>query len=381
MPRRCCAKGKEGTMEQTWNQKGRAVATPTGAEAAGSTSVGTVGDGHRPSRRGQGRWLWCVLLLLAALCGSGAVLAQPLELDGQVLLRSVASCDTNRIGVALSGGGAMGYAHLGFLQAMDEAGIRVDCISGTSMGAIIGMFYAAGYTPREIVAIAKKERMNRFKTIFRSNHRIDGGYSDYYKLRQVFLRYVPHDSFDSLKIPFYCCVADMNFIKPKYVGRGPNLRHYVTASASIPLAFVPVRIDSVYYVDGGVLDNLPAAPLFVERCGVRIGVYISHDSVSPTIDDPKRVWARAYSIYSNANTHNKLPLCTHTVSIDPHGYNLTHFSKLDDFFDYGYEAGRRFVEAHPELRRRSRVDAQPEELLRSLLPANSFEHHETESEK
>ena len=60
-----------------------------------------------------------------------------------------------KLGVALCGGSAKGYVHLGFLQALEEAGVKVDCISGTSMGAIMGMFYAAGYTPLEIVDIVK----------------------------------------------------------------------------------------------------------------------------------------------------------------------------------------------------------------------------------
>ena len=80
-----------------------------------------------------------------------------------------------QLGVALCGGSAFGYAHLGFLQALEEAGVRVDRVSGTSMGAIVGMFYAAGYSPREIVDIVKKERMVRKARIFKPpSRRRDG---------------------------------------------------------------------------------------------------------------------------------------------------------------------------------------------------------------
>ena len=67
-----------------------------------------------------------------------------------------APAGTAKTGISLCGGAALGYAHLGFLQAMEEAGIRPDCIAGTSMGAIMGMMYAAGYKPQEIKEIVKK---------------------------------------------------------------------------------------------------------------------------------------------------------------------------------------------------------------------------------
>ena len=98
----------------------------------------------------------CGLLAAVLLCMP--LLAQTEEADYSLAVQRL-NGNGKQLGVALCGGSAFGYAHLGFLQALDEAGVEVDRISGTSMGAIVGMFYAAGYSPREIVNIIKQERM------------------------------------------------------------------------------------------------------------------------------------------------------------------------------------------------------------------------------
>ena len=77
-----------------------------------------------------------------------------------MLSTAFSGAKAQKVGVALSGGAALGYAHLGVLQAMEEAGIRPECVSGTSMGAVMGMMYAAGYKPQEIKEIIKKEHFD-----------------------------------------------------------------------------------------------------------------------------------------------------------------------------------------------------------------------------
>ena len=227
---------------------------------------------------------------MAAVLLSMPLLAQTEEADYSLAVQRL-NGNGKQLGVALCGGSAFGYAHLGFLQALDEAGVEVDRISGTSMGAIVGMFYAAGYSPREIVNIIKQERMLRKTNIFRLNFKNDGGLADYGRMREIMLKYVPHNSFDSLEIPFYCCVADMNHLKPVYVSTGGKLREFVSASASVPRVFAPVMIDSVYYVDGYIFNNLPVEPLIEAGCDVTIGLYIQRDTVMERIDDPA-LWHR-----------------------------------------------------------------------------------------
>ncbi len=283
------------------------------------------------------------LLLIVALLAGLTAQAQDTA-SNYPLATKVLNGEGVQLGVALCGGSAFGYAHLGFLQALDEAGIRVDRVSGTSMGAIVGMFYAAGYSPREIVNIIKKERMLKKTNIFRLNFKNDGGLADYGRMRGMMAKYIPYNSFDSLKIPFHCCVADMNHLRPVYVSTGGNLREFVSASASVPRVFAPVMIDSVYYVDGYIFNNLPVEPLIEAGCNVTIGLYIQRDTVMERIDDPSIIASRAFAVNSNLCTLDHVPLCTYGIAIKVGDLGKLEFDKIDEFFEYGYKAGKEFLE-------------------------------------
>lgn len=285
------------------------------------------------------------LIVLVSLCMTSLAQRDALNttFDGWPRIRQLQN-DSVRIGVSLCGGSAKGYAHLGFLQAMDDAGIKIDCISGTSMGAIVGMFYAAGYSPMEIIEIIKHERMLKKRRIFRLNLKRDGGLADMSRMREMMLKYVPHDSFDSLKIPFYCCVTDVTNARPVYVSTGGRLCEWVTASASIPRVFAPMLIDSVYYVDGYILNNLPVEPLVEAGCNVRIGVFFVGGKKKKPLDNPKDVAAKAFALNSNLCTYDHLHLCTHKVGINVHGLKKLDFDKIDEFYLYGYQAGIEFLQ-------------------------------------
>ena len=290
------------------------------------------------------------VILVAAVIALLVALSAPTSARGQInpdnyrAAVSALNGEGMELGVALCGGSAFGYAHLGFLQALEEAGVRVNRLSGTSMGAIVGMFYAAGYSPREIVQIIKKERMVRKTRVFRPNFRHDGGLADYELLRSIMAKYVPHNSFDSLKIPFYCCVSDMNHLRPVYVSAGGRLLEFVSASASVPRVFAPVLIDSVYYVDGYIFNNLPVEPLIDAGCNVTIGLHIQRDTVMERIDDPGIIASRAFAVNSNLCTLDHLHLCTYGVAIKVGDLKKLDFDKLDEFFECGYKAGKEFLE-------------------------------------
>lgn len=296
-------------------------------------------------------WISLLFLVSAPMC-SAQIAFTPQRPD-------TIFADTVKVGIALSGGAAKGFAHLGVLQALDEAGVRIDVVSGTSMGAIMGMFYCAGYSPREILAIAKKEHMDDRKTILRNNHKRDAGYADYRHLRRVFYKYVPHNSFDSLSTKFYCCAVDINNACAKHVGEGGYLAQYVTASAAFPVVFAPVVIEGVTYVDGGVMVNLPVEPLIWEGCDIRIGSYFGDESHIDKFNNRKEIWMRSFSLLITANTVDRVLFCTHPVKIDPHGYSQIDFEQIDNWFQYGYEAGQKLLADHPELRQHTRLLKNP----------------------
>jgi len=258
--------------------------------------------------------------------------------------------DTVKLGLALSGGAARGYVHLGVLQAFDEEGIQIDVISGTSMGAIIGLFYSAGYTPMQIMKMIKKERMDNTKVILKNNHIRDAGYADYRFLRRIIYKYIPHNCFDSLETTFYCCVTNINKGISEYVGHGNYLAHYVTASASFPILFAPVILNGTTYVDGCVLNDLPIEPLQMENCNVTIGSYLQMDTIEGRFKKRNDVWSRIMTLYMASNIIDRLPLFTYTISNDLHGIEALDFDQVDNLYQYGYEAGKQFIKNNPELR-------------------------------
>lgn len=258
-----------------------------------------------------------------------------------MLSTAFSGAKAQKVGVALSGGAALGYAHLGVLQAMEEAGIRPECVSGTSMGAVMGMMYAAGYKPQEIKEIVKKEHFDRLLGLVPLSVPRRGGLIPMTRIRRVLLKYVPHDSFDSLAIRFYCCTFDVNRLQPVYMGRGDSLVQYVCASAAIPTLFSPIRINGSYCVDGGVCDNLPVRPLLDEGCDVRIGVNLLLEKPGrPMLAETIGLHALSYSIF--ATSQSSLEQLTGVVTIDPGEYWMTDFNKVDELYEIGYQAGKRY---------------------------------------
>ncbi len=190
-----------------------------------------------------------------------------------------------KVGVVLGGGGAKGVAHIGVLKVLEEAGIPVDYVAGTSMGAIVGGLYAIGYTPAEIdtmvleqdwtmllsdrikrssLTFPEKENAERYilSLPFGRNKkdRVIEGMIKGQNLMNLFsnLTIGYHDSVDFRKfnIPFACVAVDAVDGKD-YVFRKGSLPVAMRASMAIPAVFAPVRLDSMVLIDGGLNDNFP----------------------------------------------------------------------------------------------------------------------------
>ena len=255
--------------------------------------------------------------------------------------------NSKKIGISLSGGSALGYAHLGFLQAMEEAGIHPDCVVGTSMGAIIGMIYAAGYKPQEIKEIIQKEKMDSLiHLVFPSTPKL-GGLVGSTRIQKVLKKYVPDNSFEKLKTKFYCCVSNMDTLLPEYHGSGNKLVEYTMASASMPGVFAPMKIDGQYYVDGGIHDHLPVKPLLDENCDVRIGSMLQ--LVKPGKKKVSTIWMHAFLYCSYITYKQNIDHFTDILMIDPGKYWLSDFKELDAIFHIGYKAGKKYFSEHKDM--------------------------------
>lgn len=205
-----------------------------------------------------------------------------------------------KVAVVLGGGGAKGVAHIGVLRVLEEAGIPIDYITGTSMGAIVGGLYAIGYTPDQIDSMVMvqdwtlllsdgvkrssqtfPEKENSEKYILslpfgkEKKDRIISGMIKGQNLQNLFsnLTIGYHDSidFNSLAIPFACVAVDMVSGKD-YVFRKGSLPLAMRASMAIPAVFTPVRLDSMVLVDGGLNNNFPVDVALEMGADIIIGV-------------------------------------------------------------------------------------------------------------
>jgi NTE family protein len=194
------------------------------------------------------------------------------------------------IGFVLSGGGARGFAHLGFLEAMNEAGIFPDIIAGTSAGALAGVLYADGYTPREILAMTKStSRLELMKPALPREGLLQ--ISGIMKLLKNNLR---ARTFDELKIPLIVTATDINNGRIVYFSEG-NLIEIVLASSSIPVIFPPVKIGEFSYVDGGILDNFPVKPL-EDICRIKAGCFVNQVGYVEKISGLIRLAERTFMV-------------------------------------------------------------------------------------
>lgn len=160
------------------------------------------------------------------------------------------------LGFALGSGGSRGVAHIGFLQAMEEAGIKPDFLAGCSMGSVVGAAYASGMTPAGM-----REEVCRLKPLDLLDVTVKpGGLFDTRKVRKVLKKCIGDISFSELKIPFLCVSVDMRTQSVVTFTEGSVL-DAIIASSSIPAVFKPMEKDGMRLVDGGVLERVPASQL------------------------------------------------------------------------------------------------------------------------
>jgi NTE family protein len=174
-----------------------------------------------------------------------------------------------KLGVVLSGGGTRGFAHVGFLKALNEEGIYPDIISGASAGSIAGSLYADGYTPDEMARFFKESKLRKYIEFVKPN----GGMIKLTGLMKMLINGLKAKTFEELKIPLIIAVCNLNKGEVEYISSG-NLAKFVIASSTIPGLFQPSMIDDNYYVDGGAMDNLPLSPL-EGICECIIGQYVN----------------------------------------------------------------------------------------------------------
>lgn len=207
--------------------------------------------------------------------------------------------ELQKIGLVLSGGGAKGLAHIGALKVIDSLGIQIDYVGGTSMGAIIGGLYAAGYSGQELDSIFKSTNLseliqdnvprsaktfyekddseryalslpfNNFKVSFPEG--ISGGQNIYNEFVRLLYHVKDIENFDDLPIPFLCIATNIETGKPVLLDNG-YLPEAIMASGTLPSLFEPSEVDGKILIDGGVVNNYPLDEIKAKGADILIGV-------------------------------------------------------------------------------------------------------------
>jgi len=236
------------------------------------------------------------------------------------------------IGLVLSGGGARGIVHLGVLKALDELELQFTQMAGTSAGSIIGSLYSYGYSPDEIVKIISSTSF--FKALrpawaLTGLLTLDG-------LRDVLLKHMPENNFSALKIPMTIAATEIRKGEAHYFTQG-ELIPAILSSCCVPAIFNPIQFNGNVYVDGGILDNLPARSIR-DKCDFLVGSHCNHIGSEVDVRNMKVVLERSLLMAINGNTKLSRSLCN--VFIEPPEVgkiSAFEIAKAKDLFDMGYK--------------------------------------------
>ncbi|HQK70989.1 MAG: patatin-like phospholipase family protein [Bacteroidales bacterium] len=245
-----------------------------------------------------------------------------------------------KTGLVLSGGGARGFAHVGVLKALNEAGIFPDAVAGTSAGAIAGVLYCDGYTPDEIMNIMRSRSWLEYMRPSVSKT----GLLSISGVQKILKEHLRAKTFDELKIKLYVTATDFNNGKAVYFEKG-DLVKTVIASASIPVIFKPVIIEGITYFDGGVLDNLPIQPL-EGKCRVIIGSYVNPTGPEKNFNSLIKIAERTFLLNLSREVNSKATRFDLLIApTELKNYPVLDPEKSEEIFRIGYETTRELLKS------------------------------------
>jgi NTE family protein len=237
-----------------------------------------------------------------------------------------------KIGITLSGGGARGIAHIGVLQALEEMGIEISVISGTSAGSIVASLYAYGLKPIQI--LNEIRQLSLLKSVrpawsWAGLLTMDG-------LKELIIKNIPENKFEALRIPLTVAATEIRKGEVNYFSSG-ELASAVVASCSIPAVFNPSSINGNLYVDGGLLYNLPARCIR-NQCDFLIGSHCNEISQEFDSKNLKKVIERSLLIAVYANTQQSKTLCDISIAPpDMDRFTVFEIEKAQEIFNAGYQ--------------------------------------------
>lgn len=308
------------------------------------------------------------LLLLLLLCfGCQAALAQ--EGRNQV--------QRPKVSLTLSGGGAKGLAHVGLLHAIDSAGLPIDMITGTSMGAVVGALYAAGYSARQIDSIARNidwdaifssspdlrrvavdQKLEIEQQAFelklkKGKVQIPSGIIEsqelWLLLSELFLPVYDKPEFSEFSIPFKCIATDVLTGEAVVHERG-NITLAVRSSMAIPSVFTAIDLDDRRLIDGGVVRNFPVRDAKAMGADILIGVNVSTARIpAEQLNSALDILYQTAFISSSSEFQEELKLLDVFIDVDMGPYSAASFTSSDSIIELGRLAGLRYYPVFKRL--------------------------------
>lgn len=273
-----------------------------------------------------------------------------------------------KVGVVMSGGGAKGFAHIRALKAIEDAGIPIDYIAGTSMGSIIGGLYAVGYdpdmmeelttqqdwgliimdkVPRKYMSLDNRYNKRNYwlklpivdgKVRIR-NSIVDGVYVNMLLTRLTLPAY-KHRDFNDLSVPFFCVATDMTTADP-VIWEGGSMARAIRSSMSIPFLFAPVENGDRLLCDGGLLNNFPVRLMREKGADIVIGIDLEMDYIEKEkLDNSLKILERLIAVVSQHESNKAREECDILIRPDIGKANMLSFNDFSPILKCGEEAGK-----------------------------------------
>jgi len=268
-----------------------------------------------------------------------------------------------KVGLVLSGGGAKGFAHIGVLKVLEEAGVKIDYIGGTSMGAVVGGLYASGYSATQIDSIFYntdfdellqdyiprssksfyEKRNDEMYAISLPFHKfkigipiaLSKGMYNYNLLSKLTHKVRHVREFDKLPIPFLCVATDIETGEAIILKEG-YLAQAMLASSAFPSLFSPVEIDGRVLIDGGVVNNYPAEEVRKMGADIIIGVDVQDDLKNrDALKDATRILVQITNLDMIKSMNEKKKITDIYIKPDISNYGVISFDQGKEIIQKG----------------------------------------------
>ncbi|WP_312089098.1 patatin-like phospholipase family protein [Chryseobacterium sp.] len=285
-----------------------------------------------------------------------------------------------KIGLSLAGGGAKGFSHIGVLKVLDSLGVKVDYISGTSMGAIVGGLYAAGYTGKDIEKIVmntdfysliRDPKSRKESTFFNKSvdkylfsiplqngkitlpSSISSGQKNVYLLKELFKNVSNIDDFSKLPIPFMCVATNLESGNMEIFEKG-DLVQSIMASSAFPSLMDPVKIGDSIYIDGAMTVNYPSKPLKDKGIDIVIGVDLNQDlSKREDLNNIISILNQIIDFGIKKDTKRQYRYTDINIKPNLDGMTSTSYDDKKKILDSGYVEGLKYTEILNQLPKRN----------------------------